>query len=83
MLYVFVVIEHASRRVVHCNVTTPPTAALTLQQSREVVGLDHRYQFLLHDRDSIFSHDLDQSFRALGIRVLRSAPRCLKMNSIC
>ena len=83
MLYVFVVIEHGSRRLVHCNVTAHPTAAWTLQQLREVVGPDHRYQFLLHDRDSIFSHELDQSFRALGIRVLRSAPHCPKMNAIC
>jgi len=83
MLYVFVVIEHASRRLVHCNVTAHPTAAWTLQQLREVLGLDHRHQFLLHDPDSIFSHELDQSFQALGIRVLRSAPHCPKMNSIC
>jgi transposase InsO family protein len=83
MLYVFVVIEHASRRLVHCNVTAHTTAAWTLQQLREVVGLDHRYQFLLHDRDCIFSHELDQSFQALGIRVLRSAPHCPKMNAVC
>ena len=83
MLYVFVVIEHGSRRLVHCNVTAHPTAAWTLQQLREVAGLDHRHQFLLHDRDSIFSRELDASIQALGIRVLKSAPRCPKMNAIC
>ena len=70
MLYVFVVIEHQTRRLVHCNVTAHPTAAWTLQQLREVVGIDHRYQFVLHDRDSIFSRELDASIRSLGIRVL-------------
>lgn len=83
MLYVFVVIEHGSRCLVHCNVTAHPTAAWTLQQLREVGGLDHRYQFLLHDRDCIFSRELDESVQALGVRVLRSAPHCPKMNAIC
>jgi hypothetical protein len=31
-LYVLVVIEHHSRRLIHCNVTAQPTAAWTLQQ---------------------------------------------------
>jgi putative transposase len=35
MLYVFVVIEHASRRLVHVNVTSNPTAQWTVQQFRE------------------------------------------------
>ena len=69
-LYVFVVIEHRSRRLVHCNVTAQPTAAWTLQQLREVVGYPHQYEFLLHDRDSIFASHLDESIRKLGIRVL-------------
>ena len=83
MLYVFVVIEHQTRRLVHCNVTAHPTAAWTLQQLREVVGIDHRYQFLLHDRDCIFSRELDESIEALGISALKSAPHCPKMNAIC
>ncbi len=83
MLYVFVVIEHGTRRLVHCNVTAHPTAVWTLQQLREVAGIDHQCQFLLHDRDSIFSVGLDESIQALGIRVLRSAPHSPKMNALC
>ena len=83
MLYVFVVIEHGTRRLVHCNVTAHPTAVWTLQQLREVAGIDHQYQFLLHDRDSIFSVGLNESIQALGIRVLRSAPHSPKMNALC
>jgi putative transposase len=49
LLYVFVVIEHGSRRLVHCNVTAHPSAAWTLQQLREAVGWDPRYMYLLHD----------------------------------
>src|SRR5215475_5371513 len=59
ILYVFVVIEHGSRRLVHVNVTAHPTAQWTLQQLREAIPSDHRYGFLIHDRDAIFSKQVD------------------------
>ena len=83
VLYVFVVIEHRSRRLVHCNVTAHPTAAWTLQQLREVVGYREPYRFLLHDRDAIFASHLDESIGKLGIQVLKSPPRCPQANAIC
>jgi putative transposase len=52
LLYVFVLMEHATRRVLHVNVTAHPTASWTLQQLREAIPVDHTYRFLLHDRDS-------------------------------
>ena len=54
-----------------------------MQQLREVVGLDHHYHFLLHDRDCIFSRELDESIKVFGISVLRSASHSPKMNAIC
>jgi putative transposase len=54
LLYVFVVMEHATRRILHCQVTTFPTAQWTLPQLREAIPADHPYRFLIHDRDSIF-----------------------------
>jgi transposase InsO family protein len=83
LLYVFVVIEHRSRRLIHYNVTAHPSAAWTLQQLREVVGYGDRYRFLIHDRDCIFASQLDESIRALGIQVLKSAPHSPKMNAVC
>jgi hypothetical protein len=73
-LYVFVVIEHRSRRLIHCNITAHPSAAWTLQQLREAIGFQDRYEFLIHDRDSIFANHLDESIRRLGIKVLKSPP---------
>jgi transposase InsO family protein len=83
LLYVFVVIEHQSRRLVHCNVTAHPSAAWTLQQLREAVGFEERYEYLLHDRDSIFSQHLDESIGRLGVTVLKSPPRSPMANAIC
>jgi putative transposase len=83
LLYVFVVIEHASRRLLHINVTAHPTAEWTLQQLREAVPSDHGYRFLIHDRDSIFSPTLDQSVRHLGLHILKTPVRTPMANAIC
>ncbi len=83
LLYVFIVIEHGSRRLVHCNVTAHPTAAWTLQQLREVFGGDRDCRYLLHDRDRIFAKHLDESINNLGVDILTSPPRCPKANAIC
>ena len=83
MLYVFVVIEHTSRRLLHVNVTAHPTAEWTLQQLREAIPCDHSYRFLIHDRDSIFSQDLDQHIRNLGLKILKTPPKSPQANAIC
>jgi hypothetical protein len=82
-LYVFVVVEHSSRRLIHCNVAAHPTAAWTLQQLREVIGPDAGYDYLLHDRDSIFPQNLDEPIAKLWVTVLKSPPRSPKANAIC
>jgi len=58
LLYVFVVIEHGTRRLAHVNVTANPSADWTLQQLRAVVGDEGAHQYLIHDRDKIFSKRL-------------------------
>jgi putative transposase len=83
LLYVLVVIEHATRRILHANVTAHPTAAWTLQQLRDAISAEHTYHFLIHDRDSIFSRDLDQRARHFGLRVLKTPPQSPQANAIC
>ena len=50
---------------------------------REVVGFDNSQRYLLHDRDSLFARHLDESIGVLGLKVLKSPPRCPKANAIC
>ena len=83
LLYVLVLIEHGSRRLVHFNVIQHPTAAWTLQQLREAIGCGDAYRYLLHDRDSIFAKSLDESITNLGLTVLKSPPHSPKANAIC
>ena len=82
-LYVFVVIHHATRQLLHVNVTAHPTAAWTLQQLRETVGLSSTYRYLIHDRDSIFAQDLDESLERLGVKIVKSPPHSPMANAVC
>jgi putative transposase len=82
-LYVFVVMEHATRKILHANVTGHPTAAWTLQQLRAAVPADHAHRFLIHDRDSIFSQQLDQHVRHPGLRVLKTPVRSPQADALC
>ena len=72
-LYVFVVMEVGTRKILHVNVTTHPTAEWTLQ-FREAIPCEHDYRFVIVDRDRKFSEDLRTSVRAMGVRVLRTPP---------
>ena len=50
VLYVFLVLAHDRRRVVHFNVTAHPTAEWTAQQLREAFPFDQVPRYLLRDR---------------------------------
>jgi hypothetical protein len=61
---VFVVMEIGTRRILHWNITEYPTQQWTAHQFREAIPSDHIYRFLIHDRDSIFSNEVDQAVEA-------------------
>jgi putative transposase len=83
ILYVLVVMEHASRRLIHLNATAHPTAAWTLQQLRETIPSDHCYRFIIHDNDAIFSAELNASVTRLGLKVMTTPVRSPQANSLC
>src|SRR5262245_64137669 len=83
LVYVFVIIEVASRRVLHFNVTRHPTADWTLQQFRECIVGDEKYRFVIHDRDRIYSRDLNDALQTLRLTVLKTPRKAPKENAIC
>jgi putative transposase len=83
MIYVFVIMEVGSRRLLHFNVTSHPTAAWTLQQFREVMDNEHDYRFVIHDRDKIYSQELDLAVRAMGVRILKTPFQSPQANCHC
>ena len=76
VLYVFLVLAHDRRRIVHFNVTAHPTAEWTAQQLREAFPFEQIPRYLLRDRDRIFGREFTKDVKAMGIQEVLSAPRC-------
>jgi transposase InsO family protein len=74
ILYVFLVLAHDRRRVLHFNITSHPTAEWTGQQLRETFPFDQIPRYLLRDRDGIFGVDFTRQVKDLGIEEVLSAP---------
>jgi transposase InsO family protein len=75
ILYVFLVLAHERRRIVHFAVTAHPTAEWTAQQLREAFPWESAPRYLLRDRDRIFGKDFVDQVKAMGIKQVLSAPR--------
>ena len=75
VLYVFLVLAHDRRRILHFAVTAHPTAEWTAQQLREAFPWDSAPRFLLRDRDRIFGSDFTKQVNELGIQEVLGAPR--------
>jgi len=61
ILYVFLVLAHDRRRILHFGVTAHPTAEWTAQQLREAFPFDQVPRYLLRDRDKIFGAHFSRS----------------------
>jgi putative transposase len=75
VLYVFLVLAHGRRRIVHFNVTAHPTAEWTGQQLREAFPFDQPPRYLLRDRDAIYGGDFRRELIDMGIQEVLSTPR--------
>jgi len=75
ILYVFLVLRHDRREIVHFNVTEHPTAQWTAQQTVEAFPWDPAPRFLLRDRDKIFGASFRHRIRILDMRQVLIAPR--------
>ena len=75
VLYVFLVLAHDRRRILHFNVTRHPTAEWTGQQLRNAFPFDQLPGYLLRDRDAIYGQDFRKQVRDMGIEEVLSTPR--------
>jgi putative transposase len=81
VLYVFLILAHDRRRIVHFNVTAHPTAEWTRQQLREAFPFDQIPRYLLRDRDCIFDREFRKDVKAMGIKEVLA--RVVRRNRGC
>jgi putative transposase len=85
-VYVFAVIEHASRRVRVLGATAHPTAAWTTQLARNLVmdlqDAGATVKYLLRDRDSRYTATFDAVFAGEGVAIVKTGVRVPRMNAI-
>jgi len=75
VLYVFVILAHDRRRVLHFNVTEHPTAVWAAQQIIEAFPEDGAPRYLLRDRDGIYGHCFTTRIEGMGIEQVRITAR--------
>ena len=85
-LYVFAVIEHATRRIRVLGANAHPTAAWVAQAARNLVmdleDAGAQAQFMIRDRDGKYPELFDAILTDAGIEVVLSGIRMPRMNSI-
>jgi len=75
VLFVFVVLSHDRRRIVHVNLTAHPTAAWTAQQVREAWPWEDAPRFVIRDRNAIYGERVRDVIDSMGIEEILTAPR--------
>ena len=75
LLFVFVVLRHDRRELLHLNVTDHPTAVWTAQQIVEAFPEDTAPAYLLRDRDTIYGEVFSRRVTGMGMHEVLTAPR--------
>jgi transposase InsO family protein len=75
VLYVFIVIQHHRRHLVHFNVTAHPTSEWAARQILEAFPFETAPKYLLRDRDSIYGESFRNQVGVMDIKEVLSAPR--------
>src|SRR5262245_1767614 len=75
ILYVFLVLAHERRRVLHFNVTEHPTAEWTAKQLVQAFPWDTAPRYLLRDRDGIYGEAFRMQAANMEIREVLTAPQ--------
>jgi transposase InsO family protein len=83
-IYVLFFISLATRRIEYVACTSNPDGGWLAQQARNLImrfGDKQTFRFLVHDRDTKFSHAFDEIFRTEGIRVIRAPVKAPNANA--
>jgi putative transposase len=83
-IYVLFFISLATRRIEYIACTSTPDGRWTAQQARNLVmqlGDGQPFRFVIHDRDSKFSHVFDEVFRSEGIKVIKTPVQAPNANA--
>src|SRR5262249_28769275 len=75
VLYVFIVLAHDRRRVIHFNVMDHPTAHWAAQQIIEAFPEHSAPRFIVRDRDGIYGKSFRSRVEGMGIEEICIAPR--------
>ena len=75
MVYVWFVIHHGRRKILHFGVTAHPVSPWVIQQLREAFPDDTAPRFLIYDNDSIFSDRVTEAIGHHDIEPKRTAYR--------
>jgi transposase InsO family protein len=75
VLYVFFVLAHDRRRVLHFNLTEHPSAAWTAQQIIEAFPEDTAPGYMIRDRDGIYGEQFRRRVKNMGIEEVLTAPQ--------
>jgi putative transposase len=75
VLFVFIVLEHGRRKVLHFNVTEHLTAACTAQQIVEAFADREPARYLIRDRDKIYGTEVRLPIESLGMEKILTAPQ--------
>ena len=70
--YLFLMVELASRRIVHFNVTTHPTDTWVAQQLREATPYGQTPRFLIRDRDRKYGDVFTRVAKGNTIKILKT-----------
>jgi hypothetical protein len=65
VLYCFFVISHDRRRILHFNVTKPPTNLWVIQPLREAFPFESAPRFLIFDRDAKYGLEVPVAVRLI------------------
>ena len=83
VLFVFILLAHERRRIVHFNITEHPTAQWTSQHIVEAFPWETAPRYLLRDRDAIYSVAFQHRIKNIGIEEVKIAPRSPWQNPYC